>query len=61
MMSELKFKDSNKKIGINDTEILKVIIGKLFVHQKVLMKFLWSLLICETVWIVGFNNFFSVV
>ena len=32
MMSEINLKDNDKKIGITDTEILKVIFGKLFVY-----------------------------
>ena len=31
MMSEVNLKGNDKKIGITDTEILKVIDGKLFV------------------------------
>ena len=32
MMSEINLKDSNKKIGITDTKILKVNVGKLFAY-----------------------------
>ena len=32
MMSEINLKGNEKKIGITDTEILKVIFGKLFVY-----------------------------
>ena len=32
MMLEVNLKGNDKKIGITDTEILKVIVGKLFVY-----------------------------
>ena len=49
MISELNLKDNDKKVGITDIEISKVMIGKLFVYCKMRMKFLWSLLFFETV------------
>ena len=32
VMSEINLKDNDKKIGITDTEILKFVIGNLFVY-----------------------------
>ena len=34
-MLEVNLKDNDKKIDIIDTEILKVIVGKLFVYSKI--------------------------
>ena len=35
MMLEINLKDNEKDIGITDTEILKVIVTKLFVYEKI--------------------------
>ena len=40
-MEEMDLKGKNKKIRIVDTEILKIILGKLFVFEKILMEFIF--------------------
>ena len=59
-MSEINLKGNGKKIGITNTEILNVILGKLFVYLKIRMKILFVTPL-ETMWFHGFSNFFSVV
>ena len=40
-MEEMDLKGKNKKIRIVDTEILKIILGKLLVFEKILMEFIF--------------------
>ena len=41
IMSEINLKGNGKKIGITNTEILNVTLGKLFVYLKIRMKILF--------------------